>query len=333
MSRVDDIRWFSPNRHGTLPVPILRHHGLRIALEGGAPARLAVAADGVNAIQAFEYARRHHARVMVYLWDLPPWRFAGGKPDFVFELGGRVRRLPRTFNRYPGRPGYYSRLRYVARRSREVWCPCHETVAEVAARFGVEPLRVPFCYDSDLYVPGESPAPGNGTRLDLLSISRLVPYKNHAIILRAAARLNPIPGVRIIGRGPEAPELRRLAADLGVPLDLIDTWVSEGDMVSAYRSARLVICPSTFEGFGLTPMEAIGVGKPVIASDIPPHREFLRHQVRFFKPDDVRGLAESMEAVLGAGGATAYPSPTPLHDVTIEACAARFLPGLQRLLA
>ena len=83
----------------------------------------------------------------------------------------------------------------------------------------------------------------------------------------------------------------------------------------------------------VSPMEAIGVGTPVIASDIPPHREFLRTQVRFFTPNDVIGLADAMAAVLGARGGTVYPSPTPLHDVTIEACAARFLPGLQRLLA
>jgi glycosyltransferase involved in cell wall biosynthesis len=80
-------------------------------------------------------------------------------------------------------------------------------------------------------------------------------------------------------------------------------------------------------------MEGIAMGKEVIASDIPPHREFVRQHVRFFKPEDERGLSEAMEAVLCSGATASYLSPSPLHDLTIEACAARFLPGLQRLLA
>ena len=75
------------------------------------------------------------------------------------------------------------------------------------------------------------------------------------------------------------------------------------------------------------------MGKPVIASDISPHREFLRDLVRFFKPDDDRALAEAMEEVLRTSPRMDFSKPTPLHEVTIEACAARFLPRLLRLLA
>jgi glycosyltransferase involved in cell wall biosynthesis len=34
-----------------------------------------------------------------------------------------------------------------------------------------------------------------------------------------------------------------------------------------------VVCPSLYEGFGITLLEGFTFGKPVIASDIPPHRE------------------------------------------------------------
>jgi glycosyltransferase involved in cell wall biosynthesis len=331
---VDDIRWFAPNRYCTLPVPALRRHGLSIALDEAAPARLAVAADGGCAVHGYEYARRHRCPLLLYLWDLPPWRLGNGKPDFVFEFGGRVRRWPRTHDRYPERAGYYSRVGYVARKATEVWCPSASTVADVAMQLQVEALRVPFCYDSDRFAasPGWRVAGGEPTSV-FLSISRLVPHKNQAVILRAAARLTPKPAIQLIGQGPEASNLRRLAAELGVPLTLTDNWLSEAEIVAAYRSATGVICPSRFEGFGLTPMEGIAMGVPVIASDIPPHREFVRKLVRFFKPDDDRALADAMEAVRCTGGSTSCPSPSPLHDLTIDACAARFLPGLQRLLA
>ena len=324
------MRWFAPNRYCTLPVRALAAAGLGIALNGEAPARLAVAADGQCAVAGFEYARRHRVPLLLYLWDLPPWRLAAGRPDLVFELGGRVRRVPRPAGRYPERAGYYSRIGFVARRAAEVWCPSEGTVADVRARFGVAARRVPFCYDSDRFGPGAGsrpPRPPEPT--SLLAIGRLVPHKNLATLIRAAALVPSKPAVRILGEGPEGAALRRLGAELGVALELPGRWVDDDAIVAAYRAASVVVAPSRFEGFGLTPIEGLAMGAPVAASDIPAHREFLDGAVRFFPPDDPAALAREVTAAL------LQPSLLPalrLSDLTIEACAARFLPGLERLL-
>lgn len=330
---MDDIRWFAPNRYCTLPVFALRTAQLRISLEGNQPARLAVAADAQSAVTAYEYSRRHRCPLLLYLWDLPPWRLEGGRPDTVFELGGRIRRFPRLLGRYPERAGYYSRLRFVAERADQVWCPSENTVRDVQARFGIETARVPFCYDSDRFRGGHAArsAVNDGAPV-LLSVSRLVPHKNHAVILRAAARLDPRPTIQIIGQGEEIGNLRRLAVELGLRLDLADSWVADEAVVAAYRGASMVVAPSRFEGFGLTPMEGLAMGLPVIASDIPAHREFVEDAVRFFPPDDDVTLASEIEAGLLTPPVFPTSRPPALTDLTIEACAARFLPGLQRLL-
>lgn len=333
---MDDIRWFAPNRYCTLPVPALRTAAqLRISLEGNQPARLAVAADAQSAVTAYEYSRRHRCPLLLYLWDLPPWRLEGGRPDPVFWLGGRIRRLPRLLGRYPERLGYYSRLRFVAERATQVWCPSENTVRDVQARFGIDPARVPFCYDSDRFrsVPSARPAANEGAPV-LLSVSRLVPHKNHAVILRAAARLDPRPTIHIIGQGEEIGNLRSLAAELGLRLELAGSWVADEAVVAAYRAARMVVAPSRFEGFGLTPMEGLAMGLPVIASDIPAHREFVDGAVRFFPADDDAALAREIAAAAAPfrTDVSGLTVPTALSDLTIEACAARFLPGLERLL-
>lgn len=334
-----DLRWFAPNRYCTLPVPLLRAAGLTMSLEGEEPARLVVAADGQCAVAAYEYSRRHRCPLLLYLWDLPPWRLEGGKPDTVFELGGRIRRIPRLLGRYPERAGYYSRIRFVAERATQVCCPSENTVRDVQARFGVSAERVPFCYDSDRFRAGSGERSGLSEDLPIvLSISRLVPHKNHAVILRAVARLDPRPTIRFIGQGPEAAGLRRSARELGVALDLTDSWASDEEIVSAYRSASVVVAPSHFEGFGLTPMEGLAMGVPVIVSDIPLHREYVNGAVRFFPPDDDVALAAGIGAALTEPPVqppSNHPSsrrPLVLEALTIEACASRFLPRLERLL-
>lgn len=61
-----------------------------------------------------------------------------------------------------------------------------------------------------------------------------------------------------------------------------------------FASADLVVHCSEAEGFGLPPLEALACGAPVLASDIPAHREVLGDAVRYF-PLDARGLADEFD--------------------------------------
>ena len=323
---MDDIRWFAPNRFCALVVPALRRLGLSIALQGDRPARLAIAMDAQVAAGAYRYAARRRCPLVHYVWDLPPWRLGTGRPDWVWYALGGYLRLPRLGRRYAERPGYYSRLRYVAVHAHEVWVPSAQTAASVRERFGVACWQVPFCYDSERFVPAPArPSPERPPVL--LTVSRLTPPKNHAAVIRAAARLDPIPAVRIIGDGPEREALGRLATELGVPCS-VEGWRSDAEVLAAYRSADVVVCPSRFEGFGLTPMEAIACGVPVVASDILPHREFLGAAPHFFQLNDDDGLAAAISAARRSGP----PLREVLTGLTIEAAAQRFFGGLTRLL-
>jgi glycosyltransferase involved in cell wall biosynthesis len=314
---VDDLRWFASNAYTALLVPELRRLGLAIATDGDRPARVALAMSGLVTEAAWRFTRSRGARLLVYLWDLPPQGTGRGRPDPVWWLGSRFIRLPRPWGGYGRRRGYYSRLRYVASRADAVWVPSTFTRETLAERFGVASERVPYCYDSDRFVPGMAV---KTTPPVLLTVSRLRPHKNQALVLRAAAVLGRAVQVRLIGRGPEEAALEVLARQLRVRCR-VETTADDAAVTRAYREASVAVCPSRFEGFGLTPIEAVASGISVVASDIPPHREFVGAAARLFPPDDPAALAAAITAVLDAPPA----DPALVGELTIPAAAGRFL--------
>lgn len=320
-----DLRWFSPNKFGTLVVPGIRRAGLTVATEGDQAAGLVVAIDGQVAEEAHRYAVRHRCPLVLYLWDLPPWRLGEGRPDWVGEILGRMVRLPRLTGGYPERAGFYSRLRFIGRKARAVWVPSEATAGDVRARFGLEPEVVPYCFDSTRFVPGPW-RPGSPLRL--FTVSRLVPHKNQGAVIRAAAHLEPSTTVHLIGQGPDANHLGALAARLHVNLVLESHGVSDDVVVAGYRRATVVVAPSRFEGFGLTPIEGLAAGIPVVASDIGPHREFLDPRITFVPLDDDEALASGIRAAV-ARGPIADPA---LGLITIEAAVDRFVARCRALL-
>ncbi len=273
---------------------------------------------------AWRFARATGARLLVYIWDLQPWRTGHGRYDPVWWVGGRFVRLPRPVGGYPERRGHISRLRYIAAHADAVWAPSTMSGEVVARQFGVRCERVPYCYDSSRFMPA---ARSRGVVPTLLTVSRLQPFKNQGAVIRAAARLDRPVHVRLIGQGPERSALEALAARLGVRCT-VETAADDETVTRAYREAAVAVCPSRFEGFGLTPIEAVASGVPVVASDIPPHREFVGGAARLVPVDDMGALATAIAQALDAPPA----DPALVSELTIPAAAARFLSALQRFL-
>jgi glycosyltransferase involved in cell wall biosynthesis len=321
---VNDIRWFAPNRYTALVTGELRRRGLSIAQEGDKPARLALSMSGITAVAAWRYARRTGCPLVLYIWDLPPQATGTGSYDWVCSLGTVLIRIPRLISGYGRRRGYYSRLRYVAASAAEVWVPSAFSGELVQHRFGLSARRIPYCYDSERFRPASD---ARASPPILLTVGRLKAHKNHAATIRAASAIGPGVQVLLIGRGPEAPALERLAESLGVHCR-VDTGADDAGVVRAYRRARVAVCPSRFEGLGLAPVEGIASGTPVVASDIPAHREFVGSAARLVPIDDDAALVRAIQEALDDDP----PNPASVRELTIPAAADRFTASLRPLL-
>lgn len=95
-------------------------------------------------------------------------------------------------------------------------------------------------------------------REGFVTVGRQVPYKKVNLIVQACTELN-LP-LTVIGRGPEHERLVKLAG----PSVTFMTDASDHDVEQHISSAKAFII-TAFEDFGITPVEAMAAGTPVIA--------------------------------------------------------------------
>jgi glycosyltransferase involved in cell wall biosynthesis len=129
------------------------------------------------------------------------------------------------------------------------------------------------------------------------------PRKNLTILLDAWELLAARHGTRtpqlVIAGTPAnraAPILARIKASLAPRGPLV--W-ARGLSTPALRQvigyARALLMPSLAEGYGMPVAEALALGTPVIASDIPPHVEIARDHAAFCPPRDAAAWCAAIE--------------------------------------
>ena len=178
-------------------------------------------------------------------------------------------------------------------------------------RFSTIPNGTDF--DRDLAGP-DGAAPEDNV---VCSVGRLEKYKGHH---RAIAALPPlrelVPDARleIVGTGPYEPELRALALELGVEDHVTFLSFPASDragLVRTLRRASLVVLLSEYESQGMTILEAMALGRPVLVSNTSALGALARDHGAQAVPIDLspNGLAERIAGTLGMGDAAVPASP------------------------
>lgn len=110
---------------------------------------------------------------------------------------------------------------------------------------------------------------------------RLVHEKGHSDFLQALALLRAQGrklSVTLAGHGPIRPALERQIGQLGLDDCVSITGpLAHRQLLDVVQAADLVVVPSRFEGFGLTALEAMALGRPVLATTAGGLPEVIEH--------------------------------------------------------
>ncbi len=140
----------------------------------------------------------------------------------------------------------------------------------------------------------------------VLGISKHGINKEFDVLVRAVAQLPPTTRLVLTGTPEESRWSRRTAA-LVSELGLEERVCFLGDVPNArvpdeISAARVVAFPTWCESFGLPVAEALAMGAPTIAGDIPACREVGGDAACFYQPGDASALAGAIANVIEDAG-------------------------------
>ena len=132
----------------------------------------------------------------------------------------------------------------------------------------------------------------------VLAVSSLSPHKNFGAVVKALEHLKDCPdlSVVIIGGGNQ---------QVFAEINLADNeqvirpgYVSDGQLKSLYQNAMGFIHASYYEGFGLTPLEAMTCGCPVLVSKAAAMPEVCEDAALYFDPHQPEDIAQQVRTLI-----------------------------------
>jgi glycosyltransferase involved in cell wall biosynthesis len=143
------------------------------------------------------------------------------------------------------------------------------------------------------------------TNSDILFVGRLIREKHVDVLIEAIGILKQNdPAIRclVIGDGPERKALEEKVKSMDLTGNILFTGFFERseDMIACMKSSRVFVLPSTREGFGISALEALAAGLPIVTIDHPKNasRDFAREGCGLLSSLDANDVSEKIQAIL-----------------------------------
>ena len=136
---------------------------------------------------------------------------------------------------------------------------------------------------------------------DIIFVGRLIKEKHADMLINALELLlHEFPDIRvlIIGEGPEYLKTKHLIDEkkMNESIYICGFYRNHDDLIAQLKSSKVFVLPSTREGFGISALEALGCGIPVVTVDHPANaiRDLITGGNGFICPLSAEDLAKTI---------------------------------------
>lgn len=256
----------------------------------------------------FAIAREHKIDVLLPLLDVPPWKVGtatiGWIPDFQhchvpqFFTKDQLQKRNISVRRLAEQASIVMLSSNASRDDFAASAPAHINKARVVSF----PSLLAFEELAD--DPVSTRIKFNLPEKFALVANQFWAHKNHALVVSALAELHKggvevpvvMTGMPSDYRDPSNKnfsDLLQAIARAGLQRQVIILGlVPYTDLINLMRAAALIIQPSRFEGWSTVVQDAAALGRPLVCSDIPVHREQIPGALGFFGCDEPKVLAD-----------------------------------------
>ncbi|MBU0791957.1 MAG: glycosyltransferase family 4 protein [Gammaproteobacteria bacterium] len=271
------ISYFYPNRLHALFIPYAKKHQFQLnyCTEKADLIYCGSASQLGNALAAKE---KHKKPLICWVWDLPyGWR------SWTRDI--------QEFQANAHRDRQIKAIIAMLKACDKVLCGSKYTQRILKEKYSIESEQLYFYIDTEGIdgTPPHAHASGH-----IIQISRFALNKRFDNSIRAAAGI----GQKLICAGTgRYNKLENLARELNADVEFYCNKSTE-TVMGLLKSAGILVSPSLHEGWGMTPIEALYCGIPVLLSDLEVFKEIYGDKVPYHRKDDINDMKKKIQQLL-----------------------------------
>lgn len=176
---------------------------------------------------------------------------------------------------------------------------CSQSDYDLVRNIMPDPDRLVFLengVDLDKFLPGQDVERSN----DMVYIGRIASHKNLTALIDRFLEAKPSGRLHLVGQDFDG-TMAQLQARKLPDCVVFHGGISTGAIADLVSRCRYFVSASSFEGFGLSAVEAMGAGLIPILNDIPPFRALIEESggyiIDFNKPDSLSTLLREAPSV------------------------------------
>jgi len=201
-------------------------------------------------------------------------------------------------------------LKRSLKRSAKIIAVSQFTKDEIIKYYGIAPEKIEVAYNA---IGDESKKPVSEEKIKtikekyhlqdkfILYLGTLQPRKNISMLIEAYQRIiDDEKDLKLVICGNRNahnadPDIEEVMNEFDLADRIIfPGFIPEEDKTAVFRLATIFCSPSLYEGFSLTLLEAMAAEVPVVASDIPAHREIAKDVPIYINPKDPNDLSKKL---------------------------------------